>query len=120
MRPTDNQLARLPKWAEQEIRRLRRQLDDTQVQAHLLDEPGDTPVTWRDLGDQPPQRHGLHPHSVIEFVFARDDKGYRTAWADVAFTFDDGKRYIRVMASQGLVILPQVTNCILIRPDDED
>lgn len=102
----EDRLAKLPKWARDEITLQARRVADLQKRVELLTDgnPG-SPVVARPYGG-PPQT--LDPKDVIRFRVG----GQHSDYIDVRFVSGNS---VEVSAGRQLVIEPRITNIIVVR-----
>lgn len=120
-KPSKEQLARLPVWAQQAFASLERELQSAKDEAVTLraamgEAPSGEPqglVSWSVLMNDYP----LPDHAYVRFhEAARGEKGYHR-YVEAGFTKYDnqGERVLVIRGSEGIVIQPQASNVVIVR-----
>lgn len=110
---TPERIAKLPKWAQEEIIHLR--LDNTSLCAKLAQiDSGESPITWDEFNVHDDGRHAIPPGANVRFqlqsgeIVLRIEEGYLKAQA-VRFAGS---------GTGSILVQPEVSNSIRLRVGD--
>lgn len=102
-------IAKLPKWARQEIERLEKNVAHYIAQLVAGDEDSDTFANPHSTAKRP-----LGRGTSIEFVLGQDKRGHDLAIRVRTESLRDGTAMLDVSGSDGLNVLPRASNRIEI------
>jgi hypothetical protein len=114
----DEREARLPKWAREEIRDLRRRVSEAESlaqQARLDTNPDGSNTQIQNYTDR---NIGLGDETLIRFVLATFPDGRERIYVDANVRTLHGETHLHVQSSDQLVIHPQSSNYVRVTAHD--